>query len=173
MLKPKEAEPDAPPSEDSCDDRKILYKERSVWTEQLHDAFERGLIIPNLQLTDINNTFMPPENTGFWEDFTPMFLEQARLYVLTDTYCINLLCQLVLSKLYQTFKNFKLYKTSLNSTIEFVRFVYMEGPPNHGNKIDSMRNLATCYVVSVLGQIGENKSFREVLAGGGPFVDDF
>lgn len=74
---PEEAEPEAPPSKDACDDLEIPYKERSVWTGQLRDAFERSLVVPIPQTTDLDYTFMPPENTGSWEDFTPVFLEQA------------------------------------------------------------------------------------------------
>ncbi|CAI7659436.1 unnamed protein product [Penicillium glandicola] len=113
---PEEAEPEKAPSEDAYDDREIPYKERSVWTGQLQDAFERSLVVPNPPTTDLNYSFTPPENTGSWEDFTPVFLEQARLYVLADTYCIDSLCQLVLSKLHQTLKSFKLYDTGLNGT---------------------------------------------------------
>ncbi|KAJ5470254.1 hypothetical protein N7530_007611 [Penicillium desertorum] len=172
-LEPEEAELEAPPFEDACDDWEIPYKERSVWTEQLRDVFERSLVVPSPQTTDLNYAFMPPQNTGSWEDFTPVFLEQARLYVVADKYCIDSLCQLVLSKLYQTLKNFKLYDTGLNGIIELVRFVYMDAPANYGEKIDDMRNLVTRYVVSVLGQIGESECFREILAEGGPFVSDF
>ncbi|KAJ9480723.1 hypothetical protein VN97_g12807 [Penicillium thymicola] len=170
---PAEAEPETPPSEDAYDDREIPYKERSVWTGQLRDAFEQSLVVPNPQTTDLNYSFTPPENTGSWEDFTPVFLKQARLYVLADTYCIDSLCQLVLSKLHHTLKSFKLYDTGLNGIIELVRFVYRNAPPNYGEKIDGMRNLVTRYVVSVLGQVGENECFRELLAEGGPFVSDF
>lgn len=167
------AESETPLFEDAYDDREIPYKERSVWTGQLRDAFEQILVVPNAQTTNLNYSFTPPENTGSWEDFTPVFLEQARLYVLADTYCIDPLCQLVLSKLHQTLKSFKLYDTGLNGIIELVRFVYRNAPPNDGEKIDGMKNLVTRYVVSVLGQVGENECFRELLAEGGPFVSDF
>jgi hypothetical protein len=168
-----EVEPEAPASEDACDDQEIPYKERSVWTGQLRDKFERTLVIPNLQTTDLDYTFTPPQITGSWEDFTPVFLEQARLYVLADKYGIDSLCQLVLSKMYTTLESFKLYDTGLNGIIELVRFVYMNTPPNHGEKVDALRNLVIRYVISVLGQIGENESFREILEEGGPFVSDF
>ncbi|CAI7632899.1 unnamed protein product [Penicillium discolor] len=166
-------EHDMTPSEEAYNDLEIPYKERSVWTGQLRDAFEQSLVVPNAQTTYLNYSFTPPENTGSWEDFTPVFLEQARLYVLADKYCIDSLCQLVLSKLHQTLKSFKLYDTGLNGIIELVRFVYRNAPPNYGEKIDGMRNLVTRYVVSVLGQVGENECFRELLAEGGPFVSDF
>lgn len=148
-----EAKPDDPPPEDACDDPEIPYKERSVWTGQLCDAFERSLVVPSPQATDLDYTFTPPKNTGSWEDSTPVFLEQARLYVLADKGCIDSLCQLVLSKLHRTIKTFKLYDTGLSGIIELVRFVYMNTTPNCGEKLNAMRNLVTRYVVSVLGQI--------------------
>ncbi|KAB8232611.1 uncharacterized protein BDW43DRAFT_311996 [Aspergillus alliaceus] len=163
---------DSPPEDAFCDDPEIPYRERSVWTGHLRDAFEESLVVPSPQSGDLDYTFTPPENTGSWEDFTPVFLDQARLYVLADKYGIESLCQLVLSKLHQTLKNFKLYDTGVCGIIEFVRFVY-SNTPTYGNKIDAMRNFVTRYVVSVLGQIGENKYFQELLEEGGPFVYDF
>ncbi|KAJ5765316.1 hypothetical protein N7520_004875 [Penicillium odoratum] len=168
-----EFEPEVLPSEAVCDDLEIPYKERSVGTGQLRDTFERSLVVPSSQTTELNYTFTPPQNTGPWEDFTPVFLEQARLYVLADKYGIDSLCKLVISKMYRTLQSFKLYDTGLSGIIELVRFVYMNTPPNYGGKIDAMRNFVTRYVVSVLGQIGENESFQEILEEGGPFVSDF
>lgn len=57
--------------------------------------------------------------------------------------------------------------------MEFVRFVYLNTPPNYGNRVDALRNLTARYVVSVLGQIGENEGFQELLEEGGAFVSDF
>lgn len=127
---------------------------------------------PSPQRRDLNYTFTPPENTGSWEVFTPAFLEKARLYVLADKYGIDSLCQMVLSKLHQMLKNFKIYDTGVSGIIEFVRFVYLNTPPNYGHKVDSLRNFVTRYVVSVLGQIGENEYFQELLQGG-PFICGF
>lgn len=161
-----------PPPKDLCDNPEIPYKERSVWTRHLRDAFSRSSVVPSLQSGNLDCPFTPPKNTGPWEDFSPIFLEQARLYVLADEYGVDSLCQLVLSKLYQTMKSFKLYDTGVNGIIELVRFVYMNTPPNSEKKVDAMRNLVTRYVVSILGQIGENECFQELLAEGGPFVCD-
>ncbi|KAJ5938127.1 hypothetical protein N7454_004469 [Penicillium verhagenii] len=168
-----DAEPEVPPPEDACDDPEIPYKERSVWTRQLCGTFERNLVVPSSHSTYLNYAFTPPQNTGSWEDFTPVFLEQARLYVLADKYGIDSLCELVLSKLHRTLETFKLYDTGVSGVIELVRFVYMNTRPTYGKKIDAMRNFVMRYVVSVLGQIGENVYFRELLEEGGPFVHDF
>ncbi|KAJ5524363.1 hypothetical protein N7494_011013 [Penicillium frequentans] len=168
-----ELEPELPPEEPICDDSEITYKERSVWTGQLRDAFASSLAIPDSQIPDQGHTFVPPVNSGSWDDFTPVFLDQARLYVLADKYCIESLCQLVLSKLHQTLSKFKLYDNGVDGIIEFVRFVYLNTPPNYSGRVDALRNLATRYVVSILGQIGENEEFQKLLEDGGPFVSDF
>ncbi|EQL34555.1 hypothetical protein BDFG_03522 [Blastomyces dermatitidis ATCC 26199] len=116
-LEPELEAPDEPPElesaseDDACNDPETPYKERSIWSGHLRDAFVRSLVIPSPQSGDLGCTFTPPENTGPWEDFTPVFLKQARLYVLADKYGIDLLCQLVLSKLHQTLRTFKLYDT--------------------------------------------------------------
>ncbi|KAJ5472035.1 hypothetical protein N7539_008604 [Penicillium diatomitis] len=47
-----------------------------------------------------------PRHSGPWEDFTPVFVDQARLYVLADTYDIVSLRSLVLPKLHATLKTF-------------------------------------------------------------------
>lgn len=169
-----EPEPEpAPPEEPICKHAEIEYKERSVWTGQLRDAFASSLAIPASQIHDLGHTFVPPVNSGSWDDFTPVFLDQARLYVLADKYCIDSLCQLVLSKLHQTLSNFRLYDNGVDGVIEFVRFVYLNTPPNYGDRVDALRNLATRYVVSILGQIGEHEEFQKLLEDGGPFVSDF
>ncbi|KAJ5151430.1 uncharacterized protein N7482_010682 [Penicillium canariense] len=158
-----------------CNDAEIPYAERSIWTKQLRGAFDRTLIVPRRQSQsdDLGYAYTPPRNTGPWEDFNPVFIDQARLYVLADKYGIESLRRLILSKLQETLRSFKLYDAGVTGIIEFVRFVYSNTPPNHGNRMDPMRNLVTRYIVSVLGQIGKNESFQQLLADGGPFVSDF
>ncbi|KAJ5291449.1 hypothetical protein N7478_000700 [Penicillium angulare] len=173
---PETPEPldEAPPPEGTeCNDPEIIYKERSVWTGQLRDKFTRTLVIPGTESNPLETTFTAPEITGSWEDFHPVFLEQAKLYVLADKYGIEPLRQLVLCKLYQTLSSFKLFDTGVGSIMEFIRFVYSNTPPNYGGRVDALRNLVTRYVVSVIGRIGENQCFQELLEDGGPFVADF
>lgn len=163
----------SPPGDAVCNDPEIIHKERSVWTGQLRDKFTRSLVIPGVESNPLETTFTPPQITGSWEDFDPVFLEQAKLYVLADKYCIEPLRQLVLCKLYQTLSSFKLFDTGVGSIMEFVRFVYSNTPPNYGGQVDALRNLVTRFVVSVLGQVGEDQIFQELLEDGGPFVADF
>ncbi|CAG7993643.1 unnamed protein product [Penicillium salamii] len=170
---PIEPSDEEPRPEEICDDPEIAYKERSVWTGQLRDKFTSSLVIPDTESNLLETSFTPPRITGSWEDFYPVFLEQAKLYVLADKYGIESLRRLVLCKLHQTLSSFKLYETGVGTVIEFVRFVYSNTPPNIGSEVDAMRNLVTRYVVSVLGQIGETECFQDLLEDGGPFVADF
>ena len=56
--------------------------------------------------------------------------------------------------------------------VEFVRFVYSNTPPDYGDNTDALRKLVTRYIVSIQGQIAENKEFKQLLKDGGPFVLD-
>ncbi|KAJ5976845.1 hypothetical protein N7501_000187 [Penicillium viridicatum] len=153
--------------------REMPYKAGSVWTKQLNNAFTESLVVPSPQSDDFDPTFTPPQNTGPYEDFSPVFLKQAQLYVIADIYGIERLRQRVLFKLYQTLRTFKLYDTGVSSIIGFLQFVYLNTPPNHNGKLDALRNLITRYIVSVLGQIGGNECFQQLLEEGGPFISDF
>ncbi|PGH02264.1 hypothetical protein AJ80_08889 [Polytolypa hystricis UAMH7299] len=136
-------EPESEPESALCSNPELPYKERSIRTRHLQDAFTESLVVPGPQSKDLNYAFTQPKNTGSWEDFTPVFVEQARLYVLADKYGIEALRQLVLSKLHQTLKSFTIYHTGVAGIIEFVRFVYSNTPPDYANQLDAMRNLAT------------------------------
>lgn len=169
---PAEPEPAEPGPASEPNDLEIAYKERSVWTGQLCDIFNASSVIVSAQDDSLDRTFMPPVNSGPWEDFTPVFLEQVSLYVLADKYCIDSLRHLVIRKLHQTLESFKLYDSGVSSIIEFVRFVYANTPPSYSNQRDALRNLAARYVASLLGQIGDNEHFQNLLEEGGPFVSD-
>lgn len=139
----------------------------------MNNAFTESLVVPNPQTADSDPTFTLPQNTGPCEDFTPVFLEQTQLYVIANIYGIERLRQRVIFRFYQTLGTFKLYDTGVSSIIGFLRFVYLNTSPNYNGKLDALRNLATRHIVSILGQIGGNECFQELLKEGGPFVSDF
>ncbi|PIG85335.1 hypothetical protein AARAC_002771 [Aspergillus arachidicola] len=117
-------------------------------------------------------TFAPRGNTQLNEDFTPVFLGHARLYVLADKYGIESLTQLVLEKLRQTLNDFKLSAANVTDIIELVRFTYA-----HTRRLvtgrNELRTLVMMFIISSIGQIGETESFQKLLGDGGDFVVDF
>ncbi|KAE8152844.1 hypothetical protein BDV25DRAFT_137517 [Aspergillus avenaceus] len=161
-----------PDSKRASNQTSHLRKRRVISTEYLHEEFKTSLVVPSPQVSDSEYIFAPPKITGPWEDFTLVFLGQARLYVLADKYGIEPLRRLILSKLHRTLDSFTLYDTGVSGIVEFVRFVYLN-TPCYGNKVDALRDLAARYVVSVLDNIGEAGCFLGLLEEGGPFVSDF
>ncbi|GMG25948.1 unnamed protein product [Aspergillus oryzae] len=111
-------------------------------------------------------------NTQLNEDFTPVFLGHARLYVLADKYGIESLTQLVLEKLKQTLNDFKLSAANVTDIIELVRFTYAHTPRLATGR-NELRTLVMMFIISSIGQIGETESFQELLGDGGDFVVDF
>ena len=69
-------------------------------------------------------------------------------------------------------KQFKLFHGNEIAVFEFVQFVYTNTHCRVRGR-DPLRMLAVIYIVSILGQIGENEIFHEVLQEGGDFVIDF
>jgi hypothetical protein len=61
----------------------------------------------------------------------------------------------------------------LNGVLELVRYVYANTPAKYNDTLDVLRNLVTCYIVSILGQIGDYNLFQDLLQEGDAFVTDF
>jgi hypothetical protein len=128
----------------------------------------------NLDYTSARPTqpFDPTSNSEEAQDFTPVFLGHAELYVLADKYDVQSLRQLVLYKLHDTFRNFTIHDTDVAGILAFTRFAY-ENTPRQAEGVASLRKLATCYLASILGQIGNREDFKQLLLEGGDFVADF
>ncbi|KAI9042374.1 uncharacterized protein KD926_005669 [Aspergillus affinis] len=152
--------------------RILPYREKSIWTRHLKDKFEdlkkRYADSVDSALLLHKAKFAPMGNDDHQEDFAPVFLGHAKLYILADRYNILSLADLVLQKLVVTLGDFKLCEDNISNVVELVQFVY-----EHTRADDALRTLVTTYIVSVLGQIGESSAFRELLVDGGDFVHDF
>ena len=82
-------EPEIPPEEAPSRNLELPYRERSLWTRHLRDACVDIPLSAGPEHVYSPHTFAPPKNTGPWEDFTPVFIEQAQLYALVDKYGIE------------------------------------------------------------------------------------
>ncbi|KAE8423583.1 hypothetical protein BDV36DRAFT_279106 [Aspergillus pseudocaelatus] len=150
----------------------LPYREKSIWSRHLRGKFSTvnfGLYAHEMAS---KKTFTPRGNTELNEDFTPVFLGHASLYVLADKYGIESLSQLVLDKLKQTLKGFKLSAANVPDIIELVRYTYAHTPRLVTGR-NELRTLVTMFIISSIGQIGETESFQELLVEGGDFVVDF
>jgi len=87
--------------------------------------------LPPSSNLSFHRQFETTSNTSPHQDFAPVFLGHARLYVLADKYDVRELKNLVLHKLYNTLKEFTLYKSRIADVIELVQFVYDNTPPSY------------------------------------------
>ncbi|OKL64288.1 hypothetical protein UA08_00541 [Talaromyces atroroseus] len=126
----------------------LPLKQRTISERDLRNVF-LDLEYPPFKST---YQFKPEGNESPTQDFTHVLVGHAELYVLAD--------------------NFTVYETNVVCITEFLRFVYQNTPPLKG-EIDPLRNLASRYVASILGQIGDIETFKQLLAEGGDFVIDF
>jgi hypothetical protein len=108
------------------------------------------------------------------ENYTPVFLGHARLYVFAEKYGISTLRTLTLSKLHQTLVYFTLFDERIGDIIALVRYAYSnDNTPDHeGEKVDSLRRLVAQYIVRESMTFGNTEEFRSLLEEGGPFVRD-
>ena len=169
---PQDAEP--PPTTEEpppVNEEELPYKEKSIRMQYLRDSFSRLNLDFGPRHKPAKDCFSPKPNTQD-QDFTPVFLGHARLYVLADKYGIESLCQMVLSKVAQTLEIFTLYHRSVTTVIEFVRFVYSDGF-RYVHGIGALRSLVTSYIASTLGQLGDDERFERLLEDGGDFIVDF
>ncbi|KAF3896759.1 BTB domain-containing protein [Trichophyton interdigitale] len=124
--------------------------------------------------TQFTEQFKPFSNVTDDQDFTPVFLGHARLYVIADKYCIEALKELVLFKLHRTLKDFTLFPKRIGDLVKLIQFVYTEDNTRGGSKqIDPLRKLVTRYMTTVLKDIAVNPAFLGLLLEGGEFVSDF
>ncbi|EGE02933.1 hypothetical protein TEQG_01971 [Trichophyton equinum CBS 127.97] len=124
--------------------------------------------------TQFTEQFEPFSNVADDQDFTPVFLGHARLYVIADKYCIEALKELVLFKLHTTLKGFTLFPKRIGDLVKLIQFVYTEDNTRGGSKqIDPLRKLVTRYMTTVLKDIAVNPAFLGLLLEGGEFVSDF
>jgi hypothetical protein len=123
----------------------------------------------------------PVRNKSHNENYLPVFLGHARLYVFADKYDIQPLKLLALKKLHQTLTIFTLYAQRVGDIVGLVKFTYENtverAVSSHGNTADKvvteeLRDLVVGYVVSKLEKIS-GEEFDHLIREGGDFVVDF
>jgi hypothetical protein len=98
------------------------------------------------------------------EDYTPVFLGHARLYVFAEKWGIDALKTLTLSKLHKTLAAFKIYEARRGDIVELVRFAYSnENTPDLDEGVDALRALVTHYVTCELDSLIESSDFLALL----------
>ncbi|KAI9841076.1 MAG: hypothetical protein M1838_003786 [Thelocarpon superellum] len=110
-------------------------------------------------------------NRGSDEDYTPVFLGHAELYVFADQYGIKDLKTLVLHKLHRLLVVFSAYESRVTDIVALVRYTYTN-TPFCDNIADQFREMVLLYVASQFKKIGRSQDFVDLVAEGGSFAAD-
>lgn len=131
-------------------------------------------ILSTFNIKNLLSSEIYARTNGRSEDFLPVLLCHARLYVFAEKYQIFILKVLSLRKLQLTLINYNAYPERINEIIELVRYAYSDdNTPDRDDRIDDLRVLVTYYVSGIVKIIGKSPEFVELLEEGGAFVRDF
>jgi hypothetical protein len=107
------------------------------------------------------------------EDFTPVFLGHASLYVFAEKWGIESLKALTLNKIHQTLVKFTLYESRCEDIVELVNFSYSnDNTPDLENSLDDLRALVTQYVMCELESLLKAPEFISLQEQQGLFSRD-
>ena len=98
-------------------------------------------------------------NASPTEDYGPVLLGHARLYVLADKYDIPTLKDLSLHRLYETLRTFTLYEDRYDDVLGLVRYVY----DNTSGCDDRLRDLVLRYLASEAKPFMKNEKCRDLV----------
>ncbi|KAL1310464.1 hypothetical protein AAFC00_000758 [Neodothiora populina] len=115
--------------------------------------------------------WQPRTNTGPDENYVPVFLGHARLYVFGDKYGMTLLQELALKKLHLTLARFCLYEARVGDIIELITFTYDNTADVQGSQ-DPLRALVAKYAACHFPDLLRNKIFKKASTDDGSIATD-
>ncbi|KAK2877140.1 hypothetical protein FQN49_001384 [Arthroderma sp. PD_2] len=114
-------------------------------------------------------------NSSPEQDFTPVFLAHAKLYVLADKYGVARLKATVIYKLHRILQDFMPYNERIGDIVELVRFTYSDentlGRDAGGN--DDLRKLVARYAAFQADVMRSSEAFMELLQTNGELLKNF
>jgi len=174
-----DTEPPAPFSEPQLDwssgfGRSSKKSKKPSRKALLRDSFEHKEYSPTNSAQMFVDSCSIQANGGPEEDFTPVFLGHARLYVLAEKYGVEHLKKLVSHKIHKTLVAFTLHETGIGDVVELAQYVYStENIPDQDQQIDELRALVVLYTICEMDVLSASERFLSFLECGGIFVRDF
>ncbi|KAI9886656.1 MAG: uracil DNA glycosylase [Watsoniomyces obsoletus] len=137
-----------------------ISKKEKLWKE-----------LEGQQYSELTPDFRPRENREPCEDYTPVLLSHAQLYVFAETYQVNELSWLALHKLQQTLLMFTLYDERVGDVVELLRYTYdhtYEPSETH----DPLRYLVALYAACKIEKLAGDEAFQGLLKEAGDLPND-
>lgn len=106
-------------------------------------------------------------NSSAQEDYTPVLLGHARLYVFGEKWGVENLKTLALRKLHDTLSTFTLFEARRRDIVELLRFSYSDENTPDREVIDELRSLVMLYVGCEVESLSQCPDFVILLGEGG------
>ena len=113
----------------------------------------------------------PRPNEGPNENYTPIFLSHAHLYVFARKYAIMPLEALALENLHMTLDRFTLYPERTGDIVELLRYIY--GSQEFTWEAEEMREMLRGYIGFQMDNLMKDRDFRRLMKEEGDLLDDF
>lgn len=124
--------------------------------------------VPSLPEFSTMCTIRP--NKSSVEDYSPVFLGHAQLYVFAEKWGIDALQTLVLHKLHATLYAYKPYKARYSDVVELIKYTYQNTPTQ--KRMEGLRALVTKYVAQEQIQIVKSEPCLSLVEDEGSFTRD-
>jgi hypothetical protein len=113
------------------------------------------------------------QNSSPTEDYTPVFLGHAQLYVFAEKWGIEALKTLSLYKLHKTLVSFTLYSARRTDITELLRYTYSdEHTPDRVGVVDDLRSLVMLYAVCEIESLIHCPEFQSLVGEGGQLAQE-
>jgi hypothetical protein len=119
---------------------------------------------------------VPRANRDRSEDYTPVFLSHARIYVFAEMYEIQPLKALALSNLHAVLSIFTLWDECVLAVTELLGYVYantIAKKSAEGEESEEMREMLKHYIGCEMHVLIRAEEFSELLKENGELLDDF
>ncbi|KAL2069047.1 hypothetical protein VTL71DRAFT_15385 [Oculimacula yallundae] len=113
------------------------------------------------------------QNSSPSEDYSPVFLSHAQLYVFAEKWGIESLKTLALSKLHGTLTTFTLYAARRPDIVELLRYAFSNThTPDRVDGVDEMRSLVMLYTACEVESLVHCPEFLSLIGEGGQLAQD-
>ena len=106
------------------------------------------------------------------EDYTPVFLSHAHLYVFARKYDISPLQTLALENLHVTLEQFTLHLERTGDIVELLKYIYSSRELKEG-EFKEMREMLKGYIGFEMDVLMKERAFRGLMKEEGELLDDF
>ncbi|PVH69809.1 hypothetical protein DL98DRAFT_438270, partial [Cadophora sp. DSE1049] len=121
----------------------------------------------------VYNTETIRQNSNPTEDYTPVFLGHAQLYVFAEQLGIDVLKTLALSKLHQTLISFTLYAARRPDIVELLRYTFSnDHTPDRVGAVDDLRSLVMLYTTCEVEGLVHCPEFLSLVEEGGQLAQN-